>query len=369
MRCASFFLSLVFLVFLVSSLGARTIHIPSDSTATTIQGGIDLAVDGDTVMVWPGTYHEYEVDFQGKSIVVMGTDPLDPSVVASTVVDADGQGSVFYFHSGEDTTSVLAGFTITDGYSDDGGGIRCLYSSSPTITWNVIKGNSAWDSGGGIACSTGACPIITHNIITNNTVWDSYGGGGGITVNSVGTMLIADDVISGNSVGSEGTGGGIVVVQGSALLITGCTITDNRARLGGGVYIDTWQTVVVANTIFWRDGAVEIWLDPWYYPTLEISYSDIEGNRVYVNDGSTLIWGDGMVDLDPVFARDGFHLDVDSPLRNAGDPGYLGEGETDIDGELRVLEGRVDIGADEIREIRVKDKVPPVVNEGKESRE
>jgi len=42
------------------------------------------------------------------------------------------------------------------------------------------------------------------------------------------------------------------------------------------------------------------------------------------------------------------HLQADSPARNAGEPGFSpGAGETDLDGEPRVCEGRVDCGADE----------------------
>ena len=54
MRCLVF--SLISLI-LVSSLQADVIHVPGDST--TIQGGINGASAGDTVLVAPGTYYEY----------------------------------------------------------------------------------------------------------------------------------------------------------------------------------------------------------------------------------------------------------------------------------------------------------------------
>ena len=58
--------------------------------------------------------------------------------------------------------------------------------------------------------------------------------------------------------------------------------------------------------------------------------------------------GTGNIDADPLFAADGYHLQRRSPCRDAGDPAYVpSPGETDIDGEIRVYGGRVDMGADE----------------------
>jgi hypothetical protein len=139
MRTYLFLLPTLLLAVFTSPLQANIIHVPGDST--TIQGGINGASTGDTVMVSPGTYFEHDIDLLGKAITVTGTDPEDSAVVAATIVDADSLGSVFVFDSGEDTTSLLTGLTIKGGFANRGGGIYCN-NASPTITKNIIAENA-----------------------------------------------------------------------------------------------------------------------------------------------------------------------------------------------------------------------------------
>jgi hypothetical protein len=57
---------------------------------------------------------------------------------------------------------------------------------------------------------------------------------------------------------------------------------------------------------------------------------------------------DGNISVDPLLiATNDFHLRLDSPCINAGDNGVLQSGWADLDGQPRLLGGRVDIGADE----------------------
>ena len=111
-----------------------------------IQAAINDCIDGDIIIVEPGSYYE-TINFSGKNIILTGTDPNDPQVVAGTIIDAEGDGSTVIFENGETAEAVLRGFTITGGYgtrNDEfgggilwGGGIYCA-EASPTITDNVI---------------------------------------------------------------------------------------------------------------------------------------------------------------------------------------------------------------------------------------
>ena len=52
---------------------------------------IDLAQDGDTIVVPQGTYYE-NIDFMGKNVKLQSSNPQDLQVVNSTIIDGRNQG-------------------------------------------------------------------------------------------------------------------------------------------------------------------------------------------------------------------------------------------------------------------------------------
>lgn len=234
---------------------ANIINIPADQP--TIQAGIDTANDGDTVLVQPGIYIE-NLNFNGKPIVVgsLFITTGDTGNISQTVIDGDSIGTVVTFNNGEDTTSILSGFTITNGFGTYGGGINCqtsnptlsnlmivnnvadsyggglnCYRSSPIITDVLISENSSGNLGGGVNCSDSANAIMSHVSIINNT---SGSGGGGISMWQS-APVIEDVEISDNL--AEGVGGGVVFFSSNPILIN-CQINGNVANggEGGGIY-------------------------------------------------------------------------------------------------------------------------------------
>jgi len=137
-----FLIIIMFLISLYPASSATIINIPADWP--TIQQGIDASADRDTVLVQPGTYVE-NINFNGHNIVLgsLFLTTGDTSYIRRTIIDGGRTERVVAFTSGEDNSTLLAGFTITNGKARLGAGIYCL-SSSPVIANNVIANNHAY---------------------------------------------------------------------------------------------------------------------------------------------------------------------------------------------------------------------------------
>jgi len=370
-------LSFVVVAVVCASSSAAIHLVPAEYP--TIQGAISDSINGDTVVVSRGMYNE-RIDYSGKNIVVMSTDPDDPAVVADTIINAGGTGSAVTFMNGETTDAVLSGFTITGGYGTDyeglfwGGGVFAM-SASPTITKNVIVNNNgpASEASNAISYGGGICCFMSDAVITNNIIKNNTGAAGGGLIIYVGNARVTDNLIYGNS---AVIGGGVVMLGG---LLSNNTIVANDASLpsdlepmddrpGGNVYAASdpdsgmFQSLVVNNIICSAPSGAGIYFEGLADDA--IAFNDVWGNvpgnyMMYDPITSELIY-DGIFDrtgtygnisADPLFAlpgNDDYHLLPDSPCIGAGDPDFVAEpGQTDIDGDERVYAMVVDMGADE----------------------
>ena len=143
------------MVTLIISDADGMLHVPSEYP--TIQAAIDIAFNGEMVIVADGTYTgpgNRDIDFLGKAITVKSANGPENCIIDPNGSEADGHRG-FYFHNGEDPDSILDGFTIKKGYIiGSGGGIACINNSSPTIRNCIICDSIALNgNGGGILCN------------------------------------------------------------------------------------------------------------------------------------------------------------------------------------------------------------------------
>ena len=209
--------------------------------------------------------------------------------------------------------------------------------------------------GGGIYIKSASSPSSISNCIFE----ENYGNcGGGLAVKESSSLDIKNSVFQGNTASQ---GGGGLHNQDSFIDVTGCTFIGNSTSVFGGGGIYTYEASYAADTdidncIFWNniadDDGNQIGCGGSNYD-VSVDYSDVQGgpNDVY-DPHENLDWGVGNigydeVEDDPLFVTDDYHLTEDSPCFNAGNPNGDYSGQTDIDGELRVIYGRVDMGADE----------------------
>jgi hypothetical protein len=186
--------------FLVAStgLGQTTIHVPADYS--TIQGAINAAARGDTVLVSPGSYSE-NLDFRGKAITVT-SGATDYAQAAATILNGVGSGPTVRFHTGETRATVLNGFTIQNGQMT-----ALDVEASPTISNNAIVNN--------LNCAVVVTGLIASPLIQNNRI-------AGTRIGPKGNQLC--------SVQAHGIFSGIAinVSSGTDVVLSGNLIEDNN---------------------------------------------------------------------------------------------------------------------------------------------
>ena len=208
-------------------------YVPTDHS--TIQEAVDAAYHLDEIIVMPGTYVE-NVDLGDKSLTIRSSDPFNPGVVESTIIDGNNAESVFTVSGDGTTRCTFSGFTIINGNERNGGGID-IREASAIITNNRFIGNSA-RFGGAICCVQVYDVAIQYNLIENNTAGGgpaTDSGGGIYYANVYGSFIIDRNVITGNTA-EEGGG---ICCNNSPASITNNIIADNTAaEEGAGIMCD-----------------------------------------------------------------------------------------------------------------------------------
>jgi len=153
------------------SYSVNILHVGQSQIYHNIQDAINVAVNGDIIIVDRGTYYE-NIEFGGKNIILTSTNPADWDIVKTTTINGGGTNRVVNFSGTEGDYCKLTGFTITGGLSvtSGGGGIQGN-GTEAKITRCMIYNNSTHESGGGIQNCNG---IISQCFIIYNWANECY---------------------------------------------------------------------------------------------------------------------------------------------------------------------------------------------------
>ena len=294
---------------------------------------------------------------------------------------ADAVGGGIYCDQGSDL--IIRGCAFRDNRAFCGGGGVAIRESSPTIIGSEFsdnRGSIACGGSSGVACVGGSPQILDCSFINGRET--------ALNLSGAGTPLIRGCLFVGNS----GEINGAIVTRSRATIercrfvnnrafyfsgaveclaptvILNCEFLGNSCTLQGGDALSIWGGTIVRNCTFVGNvggvsrgaGAIYYWRgspDPviennifWQNRDDQVGYKDNPLAVTYslVQDG----WpGEGNIDLNPRFVDleiGDLHLLPDSPAIDAGDADFVPmPSETDIDGQKRIWNARVDMGADE----------------------
>lgn len=310
------------------------------TAATNIQDAVDVADDGDAVLVTNGVYASGAAIVVSRSITVKSVNGL-----AVTAVDGQHAHRCFILR---DADCAVEGFTIQNGSAPGtvpetgwGGGVFCEVSG-PTVSHCLLEGNSANVVGGGSYAAT-----LNHCTLIGNT---AEGGGGS------GYGSLNHCTLIGNT--ADGTGGGSVNES-----LSDCKLIGNTASRAGGSYRGYLDNcILIGNRAVSGDGGGD---QSGILQNCTLIENEASGSGggcdsarlvnciVWDNTASTgtnwnestfsyscttpLPLGDGNITNNPLLADRESRLRAGSPCIDAGDPNAFKE--DDLDGFARPLDG------------------------------
>jgi parallel beta-helix repeat protein len=265
----------------------NTIWVPDNYT--TIQEAINMANEGETILVEAGTYYEHVI--VNKPLSLVGENKQD------TIIDGSGAETIVNIIASNIT---LSGFTIQNGglgiylwgssnnvisgndVSNNGHGIYLSYSGD-----NVVSGNNVSENEHGIYLEGSSYNTLTGNDASNNGhgIYLSYSGdnvvsGNNVSENEHGIYLEGSsyNTLTGNDA-SNNNGYGIRLYHSGSNVLSGNDASNN----GYGIYVDDSDNNIFSGNVL-----------PNNEYGIHLSYSGsnvLSGNDASNNGYGIYLWG------------------------------------------------------------------------------
>jgi len=296
-----------------------------------VSDGGAYANEDDTINIAGGTHHTDGQEFFYSStsahvLNIIGTGTPNCGFIAQkaslTILDGDDKSRVFETHSTRG--AVLFQFlTIQNGHvgaNESGGGLSMNAftgdNGQPLVNLVIIRDNHAGFGGGFLIGNGGDYGIdFGNNLVVRNSA--DFNAGAGEIINN----------------GSNGTGTRII-----SNTFTKNTVGQSPASAVGGLYLHTVTHDTLSNNIFWNNSGYDVKSD----------IAALVDNDYDTDFNAPAAGSSGNHHLDPQFVGPAnFRLAATSPLLGIGtlNPpgGYLSG--IDIDANVRVVNGKIDLGA------------------------
>ena len=375
MKCFHIFLSLLltlFILFLTDIAKAAVFCVSNSSELHSALTSATSNGEDDVIKIVQGTYngsfiyasHEpYDVTIEGGYTAGCASRVVNPT---NTVLNGGGNGPVLVLSCDEEVNFTVDGLTFENGKvaNRNGGGLFARTEGSITLSNCIVRNNSSESGdGGGIYANAETVTLINNTITGNSSDWS----GGGIYAYAS-TVTLINNIITDNLSRAFGGGGLYLPVSwGKKVILTNNTITNNSADFGGGICIylyDDSESVDIYNNIIWNN---RIETTPWWEGNGSDIYIDNDSNDNYIPSTVNLFNNDfdqsakgiyiqlpfpidpsNLDNQDPLFIdsdNGNYHLRANSPCIDAGTNDAPELPDTDKDGNPRIINETVDIGA------------------------
>jgi endonuclease/exonuclease/phosphatase family metal-dependent hydrolase len=209
------------------------VHLVPDEYAS-VQEAIEVANEGDVILIAQGIYFEHSINTLGKSILIKGE--TNPDGSPAVTIDAQRKGVVLTCNNGESSSTQFQNLLLTGGWNPLPGGGMNNFNSSPSI-FNCVFYDNASSNGGGIFNTGGSSPNIHSCRFVDNTA--SQKGGGMSNLDS--DPIVVNCTFTGNVAMS---GGGIFSDNNSLPTLYDCNFCDNALPQIEGKYTNAGLNVI-----------------------------------------------------------------------------------------------------------------------------